>query len=515
MRFGADGLEPFWWPVAQAELLDFRDALHERLAALALGAEESDGRLLRIAMPGLLYRAMALFEAAAAMERAAASGIEIETPRGGLSLGPLLRGEAPSDDALDPRNRLRRPFAPEPRWRAMARVLHNHWLGASIPRRRLFEIDPRRGVVTVALNPSIERMAAAEEGPVVYCHPREWFSTTAPDDGPACSAGFCDAVLDAVTRAALRADLIMPDLALVHLRGYVESITALARYNLERLLAKPRRLPRRLWMVSGVTQWARVLSTAVQLNGGEATGFEHGTGESWSARCGDTQFEFDVLDRFLCYSEETARRSRAQQDAGLRARAANSLCLPLPSGESRQEASGRSALPARPRVMLVSSLYRQDRFMRYKPALADPVAVDWQARLFGQLKRWGYEPQFRPHPDQREGLPDFTEALAVPKATGGFAAALNEADILLFDLPLTSAWRDGLCAGKPVVLVDFGQSSLSPDALPLAERRMAILPAGFDEENRALVDWEALRAALESAPSLDDAEFVTRYFGHA
>lgn len=515
MRFGAEGLEPFWWPVAPGELVAFRDHLHERLAALARAAAPRDGHYLRIAMPGLLYRAMALFEAAAVAERAAACGIRPETQSAGVSLRPLLQGEALSDEPMDPRRRMHRLFVPEPIWRGAVRVLRNRLVGGTIPRRRLFEIDPRRGVVTASLNRSIERLAAAEAGPVTYCHPRAWFSTIAPDDGPGCDGALREAVVEAVTEAAAARALSLPAQVTDHLDGYVAAFTALARHHVERLLAKPRRLPRRLWVGSGVSIWARTLIAAVQLNGGEASGFEHGTGESWAERCGDTCFEFDQLDRFVCFTEETARRSAAQQETVPLARDARCSLLALPVADRRAPAPMAGGLPARPRVLVVAAPYRQDRVMRYKSLLGDPVVADWQARLFGRLRAWGYEPLYRPHPEQREAPPDFAGALAVPAVGGSFAAALEAADILLFDISLTSAWRDALRAGKPVVLVDFGQSSLSADARGLAERRMAIVEGGFDSRNRIALDWEALRAALERAPGLDDPSFVSQYFGHA
>lgn len=512
MAIGAEGLAPFWWPLDQTELFHFRDALHERLAALARTAAERDGLLLRCVMPGLLYRAMALYEAAAVVAHSAVLDLRLEVPARSPSLSPLLWSESPVDDALDPRRALLQPFRTEPLWRRAARVPYSRLAPGPIRRRQAFEIDPKRGIVTLALNPSIERMAAASSEPVTYCHPRDWFPTAAPDDGPGCAEDLQAAVADAIRDAAARAGAVLPGPVTDHLRRYVASATALARHHIDRLLARPRRLPRRLWMVSGVASWARPLISAVQLDGGEASGFEHGTGESWGATCGDTQFEFDILDRFICYTPETARRGALQQDAGFRARDARSVLSPLPSGGRGRAVAARTALPAKPRVMVTASLYRQDRYMRYKAGLADPVAVDWQARLFGKLQSWGYAPCFRPHPDQQEGLPDFS-GLGVPTANGAFDAAMAEADILLFDLPQTSAWRDALCAGKPVVLVDFGQGRIADDLRALAEQRMAIVPGGFDEQNRVAIDWQALHAALDRAPTLDDPSFVERFFG--
>ena len=515
MPLSERGLEGFWWPLAQSELYGFRDRLHARLATLARTADPGDARLLRIAMPGLLYRAMTLFEASAVIERATAARIKIEPSRGGYSMGPLLRGEALSDDPADPRRRLMRPFAPEPVWRALARIAHNRLSHGPIARRRLFEIDARRSAITVAINPSIVRFAAAEAGPVIYCHPREWFSQATPDDGPGCDRELREAVLEAITDASLQAGAALRADVVEHIDRYVEKGTALARHHLERLLSKPRRLPQKLWTVSGVTSWARVLATAVQLNGGEITGFEHGTGESWSRDCGDTLFEFDVLDRFVCYTPEAARRSGLQQREGIRGRDQDCRMDFLPPQAVAPRATSARPMPTKPRVMLISTLYRLDQFMRYKAALADPVVVDWQARLIKTLSDWGYEPLYRPNPEQTGDLPAFGETFGVVTVAGRFEEALERADILLFDIPLTSAWRDALQAGKPVVLVDFGQSSLARECQALAERRMAVVQAGFDEANRATLDWEALRAALDRAPTLADPGFVTDYFGHA
>ncbi|MCG8359112.1 MAG: hypothetical protein MI920_26405, partial [Kiloniellales bacterium] len=84
---------------------------------------------------------------------------------------------------------------------------------------------------------------------------------------------------------------------------------------------------------------------------------------------------------------------------------------------------------------------------------------------------------------------------------------------LLFDLPLTSAFRDALRGDKPMVLVDFGQSTPADEARELLERRLPIVAGAFDAANRAQVDWEALRAALAAAPDLSDPAFFDDYFG--
>ena len=517
LRLSEDGVEGFLWPVGLAELTAFRDRLLGDLCGLVRGAQARDAAeadLLRIALPGLLYRAMTLFEAAAVIERAAC---RLEVPDRSGSLGPLLRGEAPRDYHLDPRRRLRAPFPRQPLWRRAARLLRNRVAASPVPRRAAWEIDASRGVVAASLQASIPAHIAASGERAVYCHPQDWFpppGATSADLRPL-DPGLLDDTLMAVERATAAFGLALPALASAHLRGYVGELTALARRHLERLAGKPRRLPRRLWLVSGVNPWARVLAMAVQRAGGEVTGHEHGTGESWAAACGDSLFEFDTLDRFVCYTEGNARRSLAQRDRGPLARHPGAEIVGLPDARTEiARHGGRRAWPEQPKVLLVSTLYRADLHMRFKPAPADIVAADWQARLIGQLRRWGYAPLLRPHPEQGTGFPDgFAEQLAVPHIGGSFAEAQAQADILLFDLPLTSAIRDALRGDKPMVLVDFGQSTPADEARELLERRLPIVAGAFDAANRAQVDWEALRAALAAAPDLSDPAFFDNYFG--
>ena len=521
MRLDADGVADFRWPLPLHEVIGFRDHLLRELAmqlgALARrGGMEAD--LLRIAAPGLLYRAMSLFEAASVARAVAEQGAEVTLPASDVTLGPLLRGQEPRDFRFDPRSRLRQPFPVEPRLRSVMRCVRNRFSRAPLPRRSVWEVDTDRQIVCVTLERAALHHAEVVSEPVVYCHPRDWLSV-----GPSWSASVqqqglaaeaLDDTMNAVVKAASVHGLIMPGQALRYLRGYLDELTALARAHFERLVARPNRLPGRLWVVSGVSPWARVLGLAVQQSGGSVTGHEHGTGESWSDACGDSLFELDSLDRFVAYTPGSA--------AGLRQ--LRSTCPPgwplrgeiegLPaSGSVPARDRRRAKRDGKPRALVVNTLYRGD-LMRFKPPVADIVAADWQARLFGWLARSGYEPLFRPHPEDRVAPPcGFAEVLGVKTLTGPLDAALSQVDVVIFDYPLTSAWRDALDSDLPMVLVDFGQCPVSPEARRLLDGRVAVVQACFDNANRAQVDWDQLGKALQRAPDLDDGQFYETFFG--
>ena len=522
MRIGPDGVADFFWPVSRERLGGFRDrlltALNSEVTATRRRSED-EADLLQIALPGLLFRGMALFEALLVIDAAKRSSLDLLLPPSSFNLAPLLRGEAPREHPTDPRQRLRQVFPSEPAWRDAARFVWNRFRKRDIPIRSLSQVDPDRDILCASIQGAIPAHAAAVADRVVYCHPRGWFpnqgASPTPQEAAPLSEERLDAVVEALAEAATAFGNALPPFALDYLRDYLKDLTGLIRGHLDRLARKPHRLPKRLWLVTGINPWCRTLVCATRRAGGKAIGHEHGTGESWSRVCGDTALELDMLDGFVTYTEEGARRLR-EHAAGLDL-PRREPCVIEPLAQRPRASRLAVARPRKdgdkPRVTVVTTFYRGDE-MRYKPQPADIVSIDWHARLFAKLRAWDCQVQFRPHPEDSSAVHEiFAERMDIPSLGGTLTEAMAQSDLLIFDNPLSSAFADSLCSDLPIVLVDFGHSPFWRDTEDWLARRVTIVKGAFDAENRAVVDWEALRNAMGVAKDLGNTDFHDAFFG--
>jgi hypothetical protein len=69
-----------------------------------------------------------------------------------------------------------------------------------------------------------------------------------------------------------------------------------------------------------------------------------------------------------------------------------------------------------------------------------------------------------------------------------------------------------LSTDHPCVVADTGLHRLQPEAFEMLQRRCGYVRCLQDENNRLQLDWDALRSAIEEAPSLRDAGLYRTYF---
>ena len=153
------------------------------------------------------------------------------------------------------------------------------------------------------------------------------------------------------------------------------------------------------------------------------------------------------------------------------------------------------------RLMYVSMAYMVDRVsgMNFLPGM--PPLVDWQCRLFAHLRDWGHEVLLKPHPEFDElPPPTFASDLGVRTIDGWMEdkKVYSQADSFVIDF-LSSSFMTLIRTDKPILYVHFGFGKLSAQMRDILEKRCAIVDAGFDENNRAVVDWDALREGMEIA----------------
>lgn len=268
-----------------------------------------------------------------------------------------------------------------------------------------------------------------------------------------------------------------------------------------------------LWTGTGGNYATRQVRAAMRRRGTTVVGFEHGGGGHIHRGLGaEIVNEFWLADRFVADTEEKAAVYREGLDGSPFALGT----IPSVTGAPRGAASFRWAESGPrngvKRLMYVTTAFVGETCYPIQPLMPDPVYADWQVRLIDGLAGEGFEMLVKPHPG---GITKGKPPVASGRGTylsGPFEQAMARADAFVFDYPATTTLWEAMCTGKPVLFVDLGLADWPPEVRALFDRRCAVVRGQFDENNRPVADFAAMRAALADAPH-DDAFAATYLTG--
>ncbi|MBM3560423.1 MAG: hypothetical protein FJX53_11220 [Alphaproteobacteria bacterium] len=260
-------------------------------------------------------------------------------------------------------------------------------------------------------------------------------------------------------------------------------------------------LERTIWAGTGGNYALRAIGLEALRRGGEVIRFAHGGAAG--------------LDDYLCIGSFIdllpSSRFVVATDALAGVVAHRRRAIGSPSWATADIAGGGGdpvfrAVPARnagsggsrPRVLYVTTLFT-GAAQHLPPTLPDALYYDWQLRLLESLQGLPFDVLVKPHPENlvlwnRQPLGE--RAVCDNRL---FRTALAEADVLLFDFTLTTAFWEALCSDRPVVILDPAGERLNPDLAGLFDARCRRVPVSHDDRNRPVVDREALAAALAAA----------------
>lgn len=504
-----DGVADLHWPVPRDEVATWRKDLFRELAGLfhvtgeghgrsTDGTEDSDTEALRVAVPYLAQDLLSLHQAHELHRRLGEHGLEPVGLGEGRYLKAARAGRAL--DALPLLEVLERGPSTGRRW-VPGRLREARWtLSINGPTwRALARFDPARDVAVPSNEPLVRRHARAVPETVRYTPYGRWFDLDGVPTGAPGGVGrggrgrgradeeqdppdLVDDLREAVA-AALPGDLPKA------VEDYLERRTAPVADRIGRLvedLIRRSDLPGRLWTGTGGNVWPRLLRRAVTRGGGTVVGHDHSVGGGLYRYNAYEVVEYADCDTFVTANRLHARNLEASFDpslfAGERRPAIEAVPDPDGGGVLRPARAPPDGIRT---VMHAFDFYTGERLYN-QLVMPDPVAVDWQARLYRHLGDWGYRVLLKPHPVSADQIPD-AYVTEHPLGTG-FALALS--------------------TGRPVIYLDFGMADWLPDVRDRIEARCAVVEGRFDERGRAHVDWDELRAAFDAAAERTDDRFV-------
>jgi hypothetical protein len=510
------GIEGYYLPVARSDILAIRNRLVSSAIASARSAVSNHPELAPLASSAFfsfIAEFLAVAEASLLFARTRIVGGAVCVPPDADYWQPIAAGGVPDVHRLDDTlgSRLVRPK----RWKAPLRLFRNLFVDDGIVRLPLSQVDLAQDIVATSVGGLISKVARLTPKKVAYLPLVTWFDHIAkPSTLSVESTRLIEAWIEDCRSAMATIGASLPDNLLGYLKDWLSRFFGIAQAHWQQLMDRPDRVPRQLWTGAGSRPLTRLMSHAVRSRGGEVTGYDHASGHAHLRSEFKTLVDFWTCDTFVTFTEESRRAlvETARRDLILDGRLPNIVALPTqgPNSQHTEKAPLRSQpFPRGGNLMYVSGVYRLDRPV-YMTRPFSLTLLDWQARLFARLRQFGYEVTLKAHPDSLFSPPDFFRKQTQIELLR-FEQVAEQADLFLFDNPLSTTFGHALKLSKPVVLIDFGLAEFTERGRELLSRRCAIVPGRTDANNRWFVDWDALSAAIREAPERCDFEFVDTY----
>lgn len=154
-------------------------------------------------------------------------------------------------------------------------------------------------------------------------------------------------------------------------------------------------------------------------------------------------------------------------------------------------------------VYVISASFSGKRRAIPNVKIHDIVYMEWHRRLLKRLSEAGYEVIAKRHPKGNgAGIPIFDDIATVELRQSGMAETFSQADAYVFDIA-GSAFIEGLCTLKPVVLIDIPNRRLNKKARIQLEKSVVIVQANFDDNNLIAVDHNQISEGLKRPVDLD------------
>lgn len=507
------GVTNYYWPVRKTELEDGARAIIGTYRAILnepLRAGDPEARIAYAVTSMIFMELQAIFAARLLAAHCRRDGVEPKLPsQGAPEWHAAFFGERRELRVVA---MLRRGVPRPPAWKRMTRPLADLARPAFFSRRPIEMLNIGRDTVTVSPCELTRVSARKRNLRPVYVPLYEWFY-------PATSQELRDTPLQPVD-ATLRDRLVVgleetfvgrgaslaasPRDAIASL---IDETTAWVRFYLTRIRRRPKRIPRHLWIGSSGVIWSRILAEAVHSAGGEVVGHDHAHGANYSENTLIPFNELQVKDLFVTYAPAHAELyRRVAPDLLIGPERPRVEYVSVPAAPKLISAAVSTSSP---RSILFVTQYLSTGRAAAMPHMAPLTAYDWQARLISQLQTLGRTVTQKPHPQSPVPQPAvFEREFGASIAHERFEAIMDRFDLLLFDFAPQTCFGAALRSQKPIVLIDFGVTAYSPELRSLLERRCAVVPGTFDADNRAHVDPQALAAAIEAAPRLNDPAFA-------
>lgn len=517
-KISSQGIENFYWPITHKNMTQFGERFYDEATKLLKNHPDQNAALIyKFCMKNFIAIAGGLFQSDLLKGKLEHDQRTLDIPTSWLvwphtitrqiapPFTPILKSWRREKVSTSLFNKLRN-------FRRILDILKKAKFGTGgmvIDGLKVAPLTPQliaNHIISTQRTPLICRQAKAVNEDVYYFRSETWFSpindpdlvTALAQNNPPIEQD----LIKIVHTLYAEQNVIPSSFVDAYLTKTLQEMAAILRLHYHRLLARDD-LPKRLWTGTGGYIWDLLLRSAVIAKGGHVTAFDHGGGTAHVAIPLVGFVELWACHQFVTFNHRQALDIQAASARWPKLDDMNPGVTHVP------EKSDPPSIFIKPeflqgtgkikKIFILSTLYDQDRGRSFA-FYPDLAYVDWQARLMGKLKEWGYEVYFKPHPESRSLPPaGFSDVLGVHIIHDRFEEVLQQADLFIIDYTYTSIMIPAFLTNIPIVLIDFDNLPWHPDARRLIEERAPLIDCGFDTNNRVQIDWGQLKTAINTS----------------
>lgn len=395
-------------------------------------------------------------------------------------------------------------------WLEPLRLLRANLVSDGLSRKPLCMVNFEKDIIVNSTGPLVFKHAKSIDERVFYLPRSVWFKPVdaMPHDHKIDTDILIDMVRDSFGEDA---DLLTRDIEEWFAELFSKTLYV-CDIHVKRLLANPKKLPKKFWMGSGGIFWDRMLKYAVKKLGGHVTGHDHGSGAGHVKSVSRTIGECIDCDVFVPFSRHSHLFTDAIQPEFLLDGHIPKVKTLEFSHHSTEPVHTKKPQNNPPKILIIP--YGPDQNVpRFLTVPHDSVKTDFLVRTIKQLKEWGYHVSIKPHPHCPKPLTnECLEELGCGQMGGSINDAFEGADIILFSSIYTTTFREAFDANKPIVLIDMHYEQWVPGAREKLLKRCAVVDGDYDENGRIHFDWGTLKEAIEVSPSKDDTSYYDTYY---
>jgi hypothetical protein len=509
------GVANFYWPISLAELRLVRDELYRELIVLAqelLKTDERAADIFNIIFLHLFNEILAIYQACLLKQRATAQGYHLSLSKDQRLLIALESNTMPQMPVfiskLEQGLQQLRPH----RW--PLRFLRDLVISSYeyISRIKLRKIDFKKDAVTIIIDQHAQHWAKQTRAKVTYVRESKWFAPLATIKSVNAPSA---AILQAIKKVFLSNGNLLPTVFEKYLINLIEQAFAAVNTHIDQI--NPNMLPQELWTPTGGSLWARILSNLVRKSGGRVTRFDHAGGVCFFKDLAEMgPRELENCDTYVTFSKKQAQNLTQYFPKNMLIHntfpaiefSTNCVFSKVLRKSYRKNINRKNY-----KIMYVPTIFPGEKVDTISGFMSDTVLLDWQIRLLNQLQSWSYTAIAKPHPEGKQApqhrIQSICNNLVNEKR---FEKALDDADILLLDMPASTTFPVALISHKPIVYLHFSFLQLNDEFLALLDKRCAVVNCWLDENNRAQVNWEELHLAIETCFHKRDRQIVKDYY---
>jgi hypothetical protein len=138
--------------------------------------------------------------------------------------------------------------------------------------------------------------------------------------------------------------------------------------------------------------------------------------------------------------------------------------------------------------------------------------LDFELRLFKLLKKKGFHPIYKPHPENKVDVKEIFEQNGYKVSTSRFEEIFEDMGSIIFGVSNQTSFFNAMKTDIPIIIIDLGFKKWDDYALRMLKKRVGYVPTFFDNNNRILFKEYQLLKQIEASLILNDNTYVKNYF---